>query len=61
MLCPQCGDKLPLEARFCNEYRHSISKIGKSSAVDHSEPQSYTPKFPVDGILIERNSIEGGE
>ncbi|MCK5417197.1 MAG: adenylate/guanylate cyclase domain-containing protein, partial [Desulfobacterales bacterium] len=39
--------------------RYDLRAPEKSSAIDYSEPQSYTPKFLVDKILTTRSSIEG--
>ncbi len=39
--------------------RYDLRAPEKSSAIDYSEPQSYTPKFLVDKILTTRSSFEG--
>jgi class 3 adenylate cyclase len=57
--CPQCGKPLPVSAKFCNECGHDLSKPTEAPPIDYSEPQSYTPKFLAEKILITRSAIEG--
>jgi class 3 adenylate cyclase len=59
LACPQCGNVLPSGAKFCNKCGHDLREPKETSAVDYSEPQTYTPKFLADKILTTRSSIEG--
>ena len=68
--CEECGTKLDLECshchatippgrKFCGECGNKLIKTSEAPVVNFSEPQSYTPKFLADKILISRSSIEG--
>jgi len=57
-ICAQCGfENLPTDI-FCGDCG---TQLGDSEApsVDFSQPESYTPRFLADKILITRSSIEG--
>jgi class 3 adenylate cyclase len=59
LLCPQCSfENIPGD-KFCGECGHKLAEPSEATAVDFSEPQSYTPKFLADKILTSRSSIEG--
>lgn len=57
--CPQCGNSLPSNAKFCNECGYKLTEHKEPLPVDYSKPQSYTPKHLKDKILTTRSSIEG--
>jgi class 3 adenylate cyclase len=57
--CSKCGKINPPDSKFCNECGHNLSTLQKTSFVDYSKPQSYTPKFLADKILTSRSSLEG--
>jgi class 3 adenylate cyclase/tetratricopeptide (TPR) repeat protein len=58
-LCPQCGAENRGEQVFCDRCGFKLGQIEKSSAIDYSQPQSYTPKYLAERILTARSSIEG--
>ena len=58
-ICPKCGFQNPSDFLFCGKCGFALKEVAESSAIDYSEPQSYTPKFLVDKILTTRSSIEG--
>ena len=57
--CPACKANIPLGSKFCGECGHKLIESSEAPVIDFSEPQSYTPKFLADKILITRSSIEG--
>jgi len=57
--CPKCGKALPPQAKYCNNCGHDLREPEEAPSIDYSQPQSYTPKFLADKILIMRSSIEG--
>jgi len=57
--CPQCGQKKPLTANFCNGYGHQSTKSEAVPPIDYTAPQSSRPKFLADKILTSRSPIEG--
>ena len=57
--CPQCHVTIPPDRKFCGECGYKLTKTAEASVINFSEPQSYTPKFLADKILISRSSIEG--
>jgi hypothetical protein len=57
--CPQCDSEIEARDDFCGECGHDLRGPKKPSAIDYSQPQSYTPKFLADKILTTRSSIEG--
>ena len=57
--CSKCGKPNPLGSRFCNECGSELKEYQETASVDYSKPQSYTPKFLADKILISRSLIEG--
>jgi class 3 adenylate cyclase/tetratricopeptide (TPR) repeat protein len=59
LLCPSCGALTPAKGRFCKECAYDLRTPTKSSPIDYSQPQSYTPKYLADKILTTRSSIEG--
>jgi class 3 adenylate cyclase/tetratricopeptide (TPR) repeat protein len=59
MFCPQCGEALPSEAKFCNKCGRELRDPEEAFSIDYSEPESYTPKFLAEKILTSRSSIEG--
>jgi class 3 adenylate cyclase/tetratricopeptide (TPR) repeat protein len=57
--CPECHVTIPPDRKFCGECGYKLTKTAEASVINFSEPQSYTPKFLADKILISRSSIEG--
>jgi hypothetical protein len=57
VFCPECGISIQPVSKFCDKCGHNLQKFIEPP--DHSEPQSYTPKFLADKILTSRSSIEG--
>ena len=57
--CPKCRFQNPSDFVFCGKCGLALKEASVSSAIDYSEPQSYTPKFLADKILTTRSSIEG--
>ncbi len=57
--CPNCNATHPPGSKFCNKCGHDLSKPKEPSAMDYSEPQSYTPKHLADKIMADRSAIEG--
>jgi len=59
LTCPKCGTQFTPSNKFCDECGYELVESTKAPPVDYSEPQSYTPKYLADKILISRRSIEG--
>lgn len=59
LTCPKCGTQFTPSSKFCDECGYELVESTKAPPVDYSEPQSYTPKYLADKILISRSSIEG--
>jgi class 3 adenylate cyclase len=59
MLCPGCGAVIPPAKKFCGECGHQLTRPAEAPTIDYSKPQSYTPKFLQDKILINRTTLEG--
>jgi class 3 adenylate cyclase/tetratricopeptide (TPR) repeat protein len=59
LTCSNCGNELQINDKFCGKCGHDLSEPTKATAIDYSEPQSYTPKFLAEKILTSRSSIEG--
>ncbi len=59
ILCPECGRMIPPDSVFCQKCGHDLGTPGEAPPIDHSQPQSYTPKFLADKILKTRSSMEG--
>ena len=57
--CPECETNNRAENKFCDACGYDLRKPVEAPPVDYSKPQSYTPKFLADKILINRSSIEG--
>jgi predicted ATPase/class 3 adenylate cyclase len=57
--CPECRTTNRSESKFCDECGCNLGKLKEAPFIDHSKPQSYTPKFLVEKILTTRGSIEG--
>jgi len=57
--CPKCGAITPSTGKFCKKCGVDLRESGPSSAIDYSQPLSYTPKHLADKILAVRPSIEG--
>ncbi len=57
--CPECNTFNRMGSKFCDECGYDLSKIKEASPIDYSEPQSYTPKFLAEKILITRSSMAG--
>jgi len=57
--CPNCRAKIPPDRYFCGECGHDLRVAKEVFYIDHSQPQSYTPKFLADKILKTRSSMEG--
>ncbi|MBT8407843.1 MAG: AAA family ATPase, partial [Deltaproteobacteria bacterium] len=58
-LCPKCKFQNPSDFLFCGKCGFALKGTAESTAIDYSEPKSYTPKFLADKILTTRSSIEG--
>ena len=58
-ICPKCRFQNPSDFVFCGKCGFALKEAAEYSAIDYSEPQSYTPKFLADKILTTRSSIEG--
>jgi class 3 adenylate cyclase/tetratricopeptide (TPR) repeat protein len=59
-ICPECDSLNPPRFKFCGECGFRLQKQHqKSTQINYSEPQSYTPKHLADKILVNRSSIEG--
>ncbi len=58
-ICPKCKFQNPLDFVFCGKCGFALKDSAESSAIDYSEPRSYTPKHLKDKILKTRSSIEG--
>ena len=59
LACPGCGRKNPAGSKFCNGCGADLAKRKEATAINYSEPKSYTPKFLVEKILTSRSAIEG--
>jgi len=59
LTCPSCGTPYQQDSLFCDECGHNLRESKELPPIDYSEPKSYTPKFLVDKILMNRSSIEG--
>ena len=59
LVCPECGKANQPGSKFCNKCGQDLTKPTEAPPIDHSEPQSYTPKFLADKILTARSSVEG--
>ena len=57
--CPQCDSEIEETEKFCGACGFDLKTSTGSSAIDYSEPHSYTPKFLADKILTTLSSIEG--
>jgi len=57
--CPQCNFINPPKFKFCGECGYDLRESQGTSEINHTEPQSYTPKHLADKILTSRSSIEG--
>jgi len=57
--CADCGTPNLPDRRFCKECGSDLTKPSVSTAIDYSQPRSYTPKYLADKILTTRSSIEG--
>jgi len=57
--CSKCGKPNPPGSRFCNECGRELVQRKETGFINYSNPQSYTPNFLADKILISRSSIEG--
>ena len=59
-ICPKCKSVNSFDHKFCGGCGNKFhDNLNESLSVDHSAPQSYTPKHLADKILINRSSIEG--
>jgi class 3 adenylate cyclase/predicted ATPase len=57
--CPNCSADVLLADKFCGKCGQDIGKFIEAPEIDFNQPQSYTPKFLANKILITRSSIEG--
>jgi class 3 adenylate cyclase/tetratricopeptide (TPR) repeat protein len=57
-ICPQCGSENLLTDDFCGECGRDLTTKAPT-AVDYSQPRSYTPKHLAAKILAARTSMEG--
>jgi len=57
--CSKCGKRNAPGSKFCNECGNELKELQAVAPVDHTKPQSYTPKHLADKILTTRSSIEG--
>jgi predicted amidophosphoribosyltransferase len=57
--CPNCSADVLLADKFCGKCGQDIRKFIEAPEIDFNQPQSYTPKFLANKILITRSSIEG--
>jgi class 3 adenylate cyclase len=63
--CPQWGKRIPLSAKFCDEYGHNLTHPSESTpkALSFDEKidkiQRYLPKGLTEKILAQRDKIEG--
>jgi class 3 adenylate cyclase/tetratricopeptide (TPR) repeat protein len=57
--CPKCGAITPATGKFCKKCGADLRESRPSSAIDYSQPLTYTPKHLADKILALRPSIEG--
>jgi hypothetical protein len=58
-VCPWCHfENLPGD-KFCGECGQDLTKPKETTAVDYSEPRSYTPKFLVDKVLASKSDLVG--
>ena len=57
--CPKCGAITPVTGKFCKKCGADLRESRPSSAIDYSQPLSYTPKHLADKILADRTTIEG--
>ena len=57
--CSECGANNRAGNKFCDECGHALKEPTETPAIDYSKPQSYTPKFLADKILINRSAMEG--
>jgi class 3 adenylate cyclase/tetratricopeptide (TPR) repeat protein len=59
MICPACGKENLPGSRFCNRCGQDLRGQAPTPPLDHSQPQSYTPRFLAEKILTTRSSVEG--
>ena len=59
MKCPKCQNENTDAQKFCGECGYDLRKVKDTPSKRFTHPQSYTPKFPVDKILTNKNFIEG--
>jgi class 3 adenylate cyclase len=59
LACTQCGAEILADDKFCGKCGAALQILSRVPAFDYETPQSYTPKFLADKILISRSSIEG--
>jgi len=60
--CASCGEPNRLSAKFCNKCGQPISQpgtAGSSSSAEIASPDSYTPKYLAEKILISRGALAG--
>ena len=58
-ICTECQSENPRDNNFCDRCGHRLAEPAGPRPVDYSKPQSYTPKYLAEKILITRSSIEG--
>jgi class 3 adenylate cyclase/tetratricopeptide (TPR) repeat protein len=58
-VCPFCGAPCQSGDRFCDECGKNLRESTKTTPVDYSTPNSYTPKFLAEKILTSRSAMEG--
>ena len=59
VICPKCGaENLPGD-NFCDQCGDALGKPERTSPIDYTRPQSYTPKYLVEKILTSKSSMEG--
>jgi class 3 adenylate cyclase len=57
--CPNCGNQVSATAKFCPECAHPIGKASEVLQPPSTSPESYTPKYLAEKILISKSALEG--
>src|SRR5215510_4837925 len=55
--CPACGASIPLGQKFCGACGARVSAVSPPSKF--ISPESYTPRYLADRILLSRDALEG--
>jgi class 3 adenylate cyclase/tetratricopeptide (TPR) repeat protein len=59
IVCPECGEQIQPDKKFCGACGYHLKIHKKPSPLNYVQPRSYTPKFLAEKILNSRVSLEG--